>query len=181
MTTCIQAEKRDHLKRSELRDLRRNGRLPGVVFGRNASNAMVHISTKDFQKWIRQGASGYIELQFEEQEPISVLLEDLQRDPLTMDPIHVDFQLVQSNEIVRTKIPVKLNGVPVGTKTGGIVQVQSSFVEVEALPKYLPNTIEFDISEMEIGQSLLVSDVVLPQEVTIVSDTKEFLVSIVKP
>lgn len=181
MTTCIQAEQRTKLNRSGLKNLRKSGRTPAVVFGRNSENKSVHISTQEFEKWLRQGGSGRIELQFSDEEPITVLLEDMQRDPVTSDFLHVDFQLVQSNEIVRTKIPVRLSGVPVGTKTGGIVQVQSNFVEVEALPKHLPTSIDFDITDMEVGQSLLVSDVKLPSEVTIISGQDEFLVSIVKP
>jgi len=181
MSTTIQAEKRTHLKPSALRNLRSSGRLPGVVFGKNADNEMVHISTKQFQKWLKQGAAGYIELEFGKEEPITVLLEDMQKDPVTRDLLHVDFQLVQNDQVIRTKLPVKYKGVPVGTKSGGIVQIQSAFIEVEALPKHLPDAVEFEISGMEVGESLLVSDAKLPSEVTVISGENEFLISIVKP
>lgn len=181
MTTCLQAETREHLNSSGLRDLRKGGRLPGIVFGKNTENEMIHISKIDFQKWLRQGASGFIELQLEGKASLSVLLEDLQRDPVTRDLLHIDFQQVQNNEVVLTKIPVKLKGIPIGTKEGGIVQIQSSFIEVEALPRHLPTTIEFDISRMGIGESLLVKDVELPAEVTVISGPNELLVSVVKP
>ncbi|HEY2491795.1 MAG TPA: 50S ribosomal protein L25 [Paenibacillus sp.] len=181
MTTLFQAEERTHLNTSGLRNLRKGGRLPGVVFGRNTKNEMIHISTIEFQKWLKRGAVGFIELQLEGKESLSVLLEELQHDPLTRDLLHVDFQQVQPNEIVRTKLALKIMGTPIGTKQGGVVQIQSEFVEVEALPRHLPNVIEFDIGGMNIGESLLVSDLDLPAEVTVISGGNELLLSVVKP
>ncbi|SFL99327.1 large subunit ribosomal protein L25 [Paenibacillus sp. 1_12] len=181
MTTLFQAEQRIHLNPSGLRNLRKSGRLPGVVFGRNLENKMIHISTIEFHRWLKQGASGFIEIQLEGKGSLSVLLEDLQRDPLTRDLLHVDFQQVQTNEIVRTKIAVKFKGKPIGMKQGGVVQIQCEFIEVEALPRHLPSAIEFDISDMNIGESVHVKDLELPSEVTVISGGNEFLVSVVKP
>lgn len=181
MATIFQSEIRTPLNTSGLKNLRKSGRLPGIVFGKNTENEMVHIPSIEFQKWLNQGASGFIELKFEGKESLTVLLEDLQRDPVTRDLIHVDFQQVQSNEILRTKIPVKFNGTPVGTKSGGVVQVQLALIEVEALPRHLPETIEFDISGMEIGETLHVSDAQFSPDVTVISDGNESLLSVVKP
>ncbi|WP_274363114.1 50S ribosomal protein L25 [Paenibacillus thermotolerans] len=180
MTIRLQANKRTHLNASGLKNLRKSGRLPSVVFGKNADNEMIHISTSQFQKWLRQGGSGVIELQVEGSSAISVLLEDFQRDPRTREPIHVDFQRVQTNTMVRTKIPVKFKGTPIGTKQGGIVQIQSSFIEVEALPQHLPPEIEMDISAMNVGDAVLVKDVEFSAEVTVVSEPHEFLLNVVK-
>ncbi|MBY0115903.1 50S ribosomal protein L25 [Paenibacillus xylanexedens] len=181
MTTSFQAENRSPLNTSRLRDLRKSGRLPGIVFGKNTENEMIHIPTIQFQKWLKQGTSGFIELQFEEKDSLTVLLEDLQRDPVTRDLLHVDFQQVQTNEILRTKIPVKFNGTPIGTKQGGVVQVQLSSIEVEALPRHLPTSIEFDISTMELGETLHVSDATFAPDVTVISEGNESLLSVVKP
>jgi large subunit ribosomal protein L25 len=181
VTTFIQAEQRIHLNSSGLRNLRKSGRLPGIVFGRNVENEMIHISTLEFNRWLKQGASGFIELQLEGKASLSVLLEDLQRDPITRDLQHVDFQQVQTNEIVRTKVAVKFKGKPIGMKQGGVVQIQCEFIEVEALPRHLPSAIEFDISDMNIGESVYVKDVELPPEVTVISGENEFLISVVKP
>lgn len=181
MATIFQSETRTPLNTSGLKNLRKSGRLPGIVFGKNTENEMVHIPSIEFQKWLNQGASGFIELKFEGKESLTVLLEDLQTDPVTRDLVHVDFQQVQSNEILRTKIPVKFNGTPIGTKSGGVVQVQLALIEVEALPRHLPETIEFDISGMEIGETLHVSDAQFSSDVTVISDGNESLLSVVKP
>lgn len=181
MATTIHTERRPQLNTSGLRQLRQKGRLPGVVFGKNAENESIHIDTKPFEKWLKQGASGFLQLELEEGRSMTVLLEDLQRDPVTRALIHVDFQLVQSGEIIRTKLGVKLIGTPIGTKSGGVVQIQDPYVEVEAFPKDLPTSVELDISAMEIGDTLFIKDLVLPPEVTVISADHELLVSVSKP
>ncbi|QNK57924.1 50S ribosomal protein L25 [Paenibacillus sp. PAMC21692] len=181
MAACIHTERRPRLKSSGLRNLRREGRLPGVVFGKNADNEIIHISTKQFEKWLKKGGSGFIELKLADDYSLTVLLEDLHRNPVTGELLHVDFQLVQSGEVIRTKLPVKLLGSPIGTKSGGVVQVEDPYVEVEALPKNLPSVVELDISAMEIGETLFVKDLKLPPEVTVISGDNETLVSVLKP
>lgn len=181
MAACIHTEKRPRLNSSGLRNLRQKGRLPGVVFGKNADNEIIHISTKQFEKWLKRGASGFIELQMEGDRSMTVLLEDLQRNPVTRALVHVDFQLVQTGEIIRTKLGVKFVGTPIGTKSGGVVQIQDPYVEVEALPKDLPTTVELDISAMEVGDTRFVKDLILPPEVTVISGDNELLVSVSKP
>lgn len=180
MAMNMQAESRNRLNTSGLRNLRKSGRLPGIVFGNQSENEMIHISLNDFKKWMRQGSSGMISLEFEGKRTMSVLLEGLQRDPITRDVIHVDFQQLRSDTVVRTRIPVKFKGVPVGTKQGGIVQIQQAYIEVEALPRDLPDEFEYDISEFLIGGSVLVADVELPSGVTAVSEPNECLLSVVK-
>lgn len=180
MSTSIQAENRTRLNPSGLRNLRQGGRLPGVVFGKGTESKMIHISMAEFKKWLRDGTSGFIELQLAGDQAISVRLEDLQRNPVTQELLHVDFLQADSNEIMRTKIPVKFNGTPVGTKNGGVVLVQSTFIEVEALPKYLPPAIELDITNLNEGESLSVKDVDFPAEVTVITGQDEFLVSVKK-
>lgn len=180
MATCIHAEKRLQLNSSGLRKLRQRGRLPGVVFGKNTDNEILHISTIQFEKWLKQGASGFITLEMEGGRSMTVLLEDLQRNPITRALVHVDFQLVQTDKIIRTKLGVKFVGTPIGTKSGGVVQIQDPYIEVEALPKDLPAAVELDISAMDIGDTRFVKDLILPPEVTVISGDNELLVSVSK-
>jgi len=181
MAACIHTERRPKLNSSGLRNLRQKGRLPGVVFGKNVDNEIIHISTIEFEKWLKKGESGFIELKMDGDKSLTVLLEDLQRNPVTGAPVHVDFQLVQTDKIIRTKLAVKFIGTPVGTKTGGVVHMQDPFVEVEALPKYLPSSVELDIGAMEVGDTLFVKDLDLPSELTVISGGNELLVSVAKP
>ncbi|MNJ54195.1 50S ribosomal protein L25 [Paenibacillus bouchesdurhonensis] len=181
MRACFVAEQRSPLNKSGLKRLRNEGRLPGVVMGLNKESDMIHISSLEFQRWVRGGGSGLLEVQVGDSKKVPVLLEGLQRDAVTREYIHVDFLRVRTDELVRTRITLDYVGTPKGTKLGGIVQTQSTFIEVEALPQNLPSSITVDISELEIGDSLLVGNIELPPEVTLLSSDNELLVSVVTP
>ncbi|WP_019639311.1 50S ribosomal protein L25 [Paenibacillus fonticola] len=181
MRACFVAEQRSPMNKSGLKRLRQSGRLPGVVMGLNKESDMIHISSQEFQRWFRGGGSGLLEVQVGGSDKIPVLLEGLQRDAVTREYTHVDFLRVKKDELVRTRVTLDYVGTPKGTKLGGIVQTQSTFIEVEALPHQLPSSISVDISELDIGDSLLVGNVELPPEVTLLSAENELLVSVVTP
>ncbi len=154
MNPCFQAEHRNPMNRTGLKRLRHEGRLPGIIFGVNTDNAMIHISRKEFQQWTRGGGTGVLEINLGAIGTIPVLLEGVQRDPVTREFIHADFLRVKTNEVVRTKITIHYIGVAKGTKQGGIVQTQGSFIEIQALPGQLPASITTDISDLDIGESI---------------------------
>ncbi|AZK48258.1 50S ribosomal protein L25 [Paenibacillus lentus] len=181
MRACFAAELRSPLNKSGLKRLRSEGRLPGVIMGLNKESDMIHISSHEFQRWFRNGGAGLLEVQVGDSNKIPVLLEGLQRDAITREYIHVDFLRVRTDELVRARVTLDYVGTPKGTKLGGILQTQSTFIEVEALPQNLPSSITVDISELEIGDSLLVGNIELPPEVTLLSADNELLVSIVTP
>lgn len=181
MRVTFQAEPRTLTNKTGLKRLRKDGRLPGIIFGANAENVMIHLSRSDFQRWTRTNGTGIVYINIEGQDKIPVLLEDIHRDPLTNEYLHVDFLRVQQDEVVRTKLLVDFVGTAAGTKEGGIIQIQSNLIEVEALPAKLPDSITFDISELEVGQSVFVGDLKLPEGVTLVSADNELLISVITP
>lgn len=179
MNEQLQALDRNHLSRARLKQLRREGRLPGIVFGKHLGNRMIHLSSRDFQRWLKKGSSQIIDLSIDGREKIPVLLEGLQRDPITREWIHVDFLHVKMDEQVKTRVPIEYKGTPKGTKMGGITQIQETYVEVEGFPGDLPSSLETDIGDLDVGESLLVSDLSLPDGVTILAPPEALLVSIV--
>lgn len=179
MNICFQAEQRKPLNRNGLKRLRQEGRLPGIIMGLNKDSTMIHLSTKEFHRWVRGGGTGVLNISLGESETIPVLLEAVQRDVVTRDYLHADFLRISKNEVVRTKIPIVYVGTAKGSKLGGIVQTQSSFIEVQALPRQLPASITVDISDLDIGESLHVGDIKLPADVILISGVNELLVSIV--
>ncbi len=181
LSACLTAEQRSSMNKSSLKQLRKSGRLPGVVMGLNKESTMVHLSMPDFKRWMRNTGSGMLELQIKDSETIPVLLEGVQRDAVTGDYIHVDLLRVKTDEPVVTKIALNYIGIPKGTKMGAILQTQSSFIEVKALPHQLVSFINVDISEMDIGDTLLAGDIQLPPGVAMISSENELLLSIVTP
>lgn len=181
MSISIHAEHRQHLNRSGLKQLRSKGRLPGIIFGRGLDNTMIHISRKDFHQWAKGGGAGIVQLQIGDAEKFPVLLENAQRDAITQEYIHIDFLIVNQDEEVRMFLPIIITGTPRGTKLGGIIQTDSTAIEVQALPVNLPASITIDISDFDIGSVLRGGEIKLPEGVSLVSSPDETLVSIIAP
>lgn len=181
MNTILLAEHRESANRSGLKRLREEGRLPGIIFGDKTDNAMIHISRREFQQWVKGGGAGVVHIKLGEQEVIPVLLEDVQRDAITQRYIHADFLRVSKDETARTKLPIVYVGTAIGTKKGGIVQTDGLFIEVEALPGLLPSSLTVDISKLDISDTLQAGDIELPEGVRLVSSANEYLVSVVAP
>ncbi|MDN4068461.1 50S ribosomal protein L25 [Paenibacillus vini] len=181
MRTSFQVERRTPTNKTGLKRLRESGRLPAVIFGLGEDNDMIHLSAKQFGKWVRNGSGGMVELDLGAQDQVLVLLEGVQRDPVTQEYIHADFLRVDKDQRVRTKINIEYAGIAKGSKLGGIVQTQSTFIEIESLPELIPASILADISHLEIGDSLYVRDLELPEGVLLISSENELLVSVVTP
>lgn len=181
MKTYLRAEIRAAMNKTGLRQLRRSGQIPAIVFGTGEDNLMIQLSTKEFGKWAKTGKAGILELRLNDQEPIQVLLETVQRDPVTREYTHVDFLRIKKNEIVRTRVNLDYIGTAKGAKLGGVVQIQSTFIEIESYPEHIPSLIPVDISELEIGDSIHVGDLKLPEGIELISAGNELLVSVVTP
>lgn len=181
MSQPLQASVRTKMSRSGMKELRKAGRLPGIVFGKHTDNRMIHVSSREFQRWAKSGASQIIQLNIDGGETVPVLLEGVQRHPVSGDWLHVDFLQVKMDEAVRSRIPIEFKGTPKGTKTGGIMQTQGTSIEVEGLPGNLPTAITADIEHLDVGETFHVSDLKLPENVTVLSPEDELLVSIVAP
>lgn len=181
MKTYLRGETRTAMNKTRLRQLRRSGQIPAIVFGIGEDNLMIQLSAKEFGKWARSGQGGIVELHLDHREPIPVLLETVQRDPVTREYIHVDFLRINKNELVRTRVNLDYVGTAKGAKLGGIVQIQSTFIEIESYPDHIPAVIPVDISELEIGDSVHVGDLKLPDGVVPISAANELLVSVVTP
>ncbi|OIA99319.1 5S rRNA E-loop-binding protein [Paenibacillus sp. LC231] len=181
MRVNLRAETRAAMNKTGLKQLRLSGRIPAVVFGTGENNMMIQLSAKEFGKWARNGKGGILELRFDDREPLPVLLESVQRDSITREYIHVDFLRININEVVRTRVNLDYIGTAKGAKLGGVVQIQSTYIEIESFPDRIPAIIPVDISGLVIGNSLHVGDLKLPDGVVPISSANELLVSVVTP
>lgn len=98
MMTCFQVEQRTPMSRTELKRLRNSGRVPANIYGAGSDNTLIHLSSKEFGRWMRTGENGLVELKLEHHDPIPVVLEAIQRDPVTQEYIHADFLRVNRSQ-----------------------------------------------------------------------------------
>ncbi|MFA8438981.1 50S ribosomal protein L25/general stress protein Ctc [Pueribacillus sp. YX66] len=180
MAAVLKAENRE-TKKSVLNKLRRDGFIPAVLYGDDVENQPISVEEKVFSKVYREvGRSGVISLELQN-ETHPVMVYDLQIDPIKNHVVHADFLKVDMNVEVDAEIPVQLVGKAPGEKEGGIVQHSLYTLNIRALPANLPASIEVSLDDLNIGDSIAVSDLKDGADYTILNDDEEVIVSVLAP
>lgn len=180
----LKAEKRAIFGR-KFNSLRKTGLLPGSVFGKTIESLPIQVSSKEFNSLFRNAGETnivYLSVSGEDKDR-PVLISNLQFNPVTGNPIHVDLHQVNLKEKVTASVPVKLEGESQLVKDGLAAINQSiSEIEVEALPTEIPESIVFDISKLNnIGDQFTVADIKVTDGVEIKSDPEQLVVSLAEP
>lgn len=178
----LTAQAREGRGRTEVRKLRADGLLPGVIYGPGIEPVALSVQRSELLRVLHaHGAHPLVTVKVEGGRDYLALVKELQIDPVRQLALHVDFHRVQEDKPVQTEVEVTIVGTAAGVKTGGILEVQLRTVSIEALPRDLPEHIEFDVSAMEVGTTARVSELVAPSGVTILTDAEQTLCSVVAP
>lgn len=168
------------------RSLRRSGNIPGIFYGPETDPVPLQVAKRSFEKVLKQRTSEnaiyQLTVQGDDQEMVkTVMLKEIQRDPLTREILHVDFYEVSLTKPIDIMVAIRVVGKAPGVEQGGILQEATRELEVRCLPTAIPEYIEVDVSGLDIGDSLHVKDLPLPEGVRILSDPETTLVTIVPP
>jgi large subunit ribosomal protein L25 len=158
-------------------------RLPGVLYGVGHEAQPLSVDRHIFGQLLHKEGlmSSLVKLTVDEQKPVNVIVKSLQRDAVKGSLEHVDFWAVNMTQMVATVVPVHFLGESPGVKTGGVLTHNIQNVHVESLPTEMPEFLEADISSLEIGDTLHISDIVALDGVTILDAADEILCSVVAP
>ena len=168
--------------RSEARKLRAGGLLPGVIYGAGIDPVTLAVPRSELLRVLHQhGAHPLVTVKVNGGREYLALIKDLHVDPVRQQALHVDFHRVQEDKPVQTEVEVTIVGTAAGVKVGGILDVIVRTVAIEALPRDLPESIEFDVSEMELGTTARVGELTAPRGVTILTDPEQTLCTVVAP
>lgn len=163
------------------RRLRAAGRVPAVVYGKGMEPVSISLGQKELSEAIAgEGGRNHI-LTLKgagELDGANVIVADLLRDSLKNQPRHVDLHKINLADKVKVHVKLNLVGTPAGVKAGGFLDFAMHEVEVECLPVHIPAHINVEVTELTIGHSVHVSDIVAPVGTAIVSDPKAPVVSI---
>ncbi|MBH5320724.1 50S ribosomal protein L25 [Paenibacillus sp. GSMTC-2017] len=182
MAIAIKADQRSNRTKGDLRKLRLEGQIPGVVYGKGlASAASVSINEKELTAILRAQPNAVLDLDIPSVGKHSVMVANVQREALNRQLIHVDFLRINMNEEVKAHVRIDSVGDSTGVREGGILQVILHELEVQCLPGSIPEAITVDVSTLGIGESLLVSDLSLPQGVEAKSDPQLVVVTVLAP
>jgi len=164
--------------------LRADGWLPAVVYGHNFGNKSIAIKYSDFEKIYRQvGGSSLFDLVLEKQEPIKVIIADIQKDPVSEKFIHIDFQAVRMDEKIKTEVEFEfINESQAVKNLGGILVKALDGIEISCLPGDLIQTVKVDLSKLtEIGSVIRVKDLVFPESVEVLIEKEAAIVLVEAP
>lgn len=178
----IEATKRDVIGK-KVKALRRQGKLPAVIYGHQFSPLPILLDYRQASHSLAGVSSSHlIDLNVDGQK-IPVLVRERQYHPISGNLIHIDFLAVSMTEALRAFVPIELEGdAPAVKDFGGVVVTGLEEIEVECLPKDLPEKISVDLSKLEkIGDGIYVKDLSVPPGVEILSDSDEMVVLITAP
>lgn len=172
-TPTLNAQPRTVLGK-DVRFLRREGITPANLFGRRLDSVALQIETRSLQQAMTTGAAfSIVDLHVDgEDEPRAVLVRRIQRHPISRKILHVDLYQVDANRPVRTSVPVHLVGEAPAASLRDVIVAQEMYeIEIEALPRLLPNAIELDITSLtEPEQTISVGDLAYPEGVVAIAD-----------
>ena len=181
----LQATVRKSVGNGPARVLRRAGQTPAVLYGRKTDPVLLSVNTKDLEQILKQGSFGQFILNLVIQNGNKVtraaMIKELQTHPVSGQLIHIDFYEVDMDRQIKVMIPVVTTGKSVGVEEGGLLNIVRRELEVLCLPGDIPETIEIDISELAIGDSIHIEDVPLGENVEIASDLNYTVVTVLSP
>jgi len=155
----LQIELRNDTGKQQTKTLRRSGRTPATYYAHDQKTLSLSVDTYSLKRLLHKEVN-ILDIVFPDGKSKKSIVRELQRDPVTDELLHVDFMGIKLDEKIKMTIPVILTGTPMGVKVqGGILEHPTREVEVEGLPLDIPEHIEIDVSEMEIGDVKTLEDI----------------------
>lgn len=181
----LKAERRSESGKGTARKLRASGKLPAVVYGADFETLSLTLDTHETVQLFHSISvdNTLIQLKVEgESKPLPTLIRDIQTHPFRDDILHVDFYRVQTGVTVELEVPLSLVGTPAGVRDqGGVLDQVFYELPVACIPSAIPEELELDVSALEIGDSLSVADLSIPDGVEVLLDEDRTLVAVGAP
>ncbi|NLX06796.1 MAG: 50S ribosomal protein L25 [Phycisphaerae bacterium] len=173
----LQTKIRQEVGTKGSRRCRREGLLPGVIYGHRKDSVPVAVPQHEFLHHIHHGVH-LLELQMADAAPETVLIKDVQYDSLGTNPVHVDFTRVDLSERVTVAVPVILRGTPAGVSEGGTLQQPTAELEISCVVTDIPEEIRVRVNDLKVGDTLKAADVKLPEGAALVSEPETVIAAV---
>jgi len=181
----LKAQIRKTVGNGPARTLRREGKVPAVLYGPKTETVLLSIDSKDFEQILKEASVGSVLLNLQIQNgktyTQAAMIKELQTHPVTGSFLHVDFYEIDMQKKITAKVPVVAKGHSIGVEVGGLLQYVRRELEILCLPTEIPETIEVDITDLDIGDSIHVEDISLSGDVEIAADTNFTVVTVLAP
>lgn len=167
------------------RVLRREGRIPAVLYGPGKEPVLLSISTGDFEEVLKRGNVGQVLLNLIIQNgkavSKSVIIKELQTHPVSQDFIHIDFYEIDMKRKIKANVPVVTKGKSKGVEIGGVIQIIRHELEVLCFPGEIPEEIVIDITDLDMGDSVHVEEIPLEGDMEIQADVNYTVLTVLSP
>src|SRR5205085_2881355 len=179
---ALSVEPREPAGSREARRLRRTGRVPGVVYGGGEEPVAFQVGSRDLRLALAH-AGAVLDLNMQGRGGSPVVLKELVRHPVTGETIHVDLLRVRLDQAIHATVLVELVGAEnsPGVKEGGVLEQVTREITIEALPTDIPDSIQYDVSEAVIGDTVTLSALTMPSGVTLIDDAETVLTTLTPP
>ena len=153
----ITAKARELSTKGAVNQLRRDGEVPGVLYSKEMDPITISIPELSLKPIVYTTEMHLVNIKVGEKE-IKSILKDIQFDPVTDRIVHVDFQAITVGQVIQVQVPISVIGQSIGVKKGGRLFQHIHKLDLECLPKHIPQHVEIDITDLDVGQSILVRD-----------------------
>ncbi|MGI9090086.1 MAG: 50S ribosomal protein L25 [Gemmatimonadaceae bacterium] len=182
-TASLSATRRTETGKGVARTLRREGQIPGVIYGHKRESQALSIPARDLEKLLSQISADNTVIELVVEGGTSrALIREIQRHPFKRAILHVDFQEVVAGEKMTVRVPIRLIGTPAGVRLGGgIVDHTLRELTISVDTANIPNHIDLDVNDLELGDSIHVSQIPIPEGATVLDDAEAAVVVIATP
>ncbi|EAI5204959.1 50S ribosomal protein L25/general stress protein Ctc [Campylobacter coli] len=170
---------RESIGRKAAKALKRDGYLIANIYGKGLENINAAFKVNDFIKEVRKKTTLAFDVKVGSQT-LNVVVVDYQKDPVTAELKHVDLKVAQKGVISKYMVPVKITGTAIGLKNKGVLIQSKRRLKVKCAAENLPNFFELDVSKLDVGDALLVRDIVVPAGVTMIDADRVAIVGVEK-
>ncbi|MFC1703230.1 50S ribosomal protein L25 [Candidatus Omnitrophota bacterium] len=184
----LTVQSREEAGKNKVNALRKQGFIPGVVYGEGKKAASVKIDRKSFIHLLHSQHSENIIISLsiqsdaKKEKDRTVIIKEMQLDPVTDEILHIDFNQISLTKVITVKVPIEAKGEPIGVKQeDGSLEHNIWELEIECLPTQIPEKFEVNVSELKIGDAIHVKDLTIPDGIKVKQDVEAVVLSVIPP
>ncbi len=176
----VEAKERKTINKRSRNILRNEGRVPGVLYGSRLEPIPIDVTRAAIHPLVFTAKTHLLSLKLDGHEEYDCIIKDVQFDPVSDEVVHFDLIGLTLDEKIQLEVPIQILGSAVGVKEGGLLQESMHKLNVECLPKNIPQSLEIDVTELNIGDTIHVADLNF-EHITIINPEDTIVVSVVLP
>lgn len=181
----LKVRQREDLSKHHLKEMRRNGIIPGSLYGKTDDTVSLEVGVVDLAGALKTDAGVHavfdMKMEGAKKSAGMAVIKSIQKDPLTRKVLHVDFERVLLSDVVTTEVPVVLHGHAFGISEGGNLEQMMDQLEVKSRADHIPPRIDVDISDLRMGSFIHASDIPLPEGVELAGRPDDIVVAVRQP